>query len=548
MRKRYGPPVLAAAMGIGLLGDAALASRATAAPDHDGAVVVTRSGPVRGFVTDEYRTFEGIPYAAPPVAENRWASPQPVAPWRTPRDATKPGSPCPQPTFQGEIIGDEDCLTLNVTTPRRSTGRKLPVLVWIHGGGYFSGAGADYGATSMATRGDVVVVTLNYRLGALGFLAHPELNGGKAKNLSGDFGLEDQQAALRWVKSNAAAFGGDQRNVTVAGESSGSRSVCAHLVSPAAAGLFERAILQSEPCTMRDWPGADGSPQANPPGFPLPRAQAEQKGVETAAALGCADPVAAAECLRKIDQATLLNTTAWSFFAPAFGGGVLPADPAEAILAGRFARVPMLHGITRDEYRIADGFREVLDDTETGDPLTDDQFRARVGNFAGSEDRAARMHARYPLENYPNPSEAWATLITDAVFARPTVEFNRALSGRVPTYAFEFADERAPWPSNLDTPSFATGAYHTSELQYLFATKDFERPLDPAQRRLSGQMIDYWARFARTGDPNGPGTPYWPKADRSSRTVQELAPQHIGPVGFSERHHYRFWNQELGGR
>lgn len=233
----------------------------------------------------------------------------------------------------------EDCLYLNVTTPRRP-GRGKPVVVWLHGGAFQFGAGSDYGAGRMAALGDVVVVTVNYRLGAFGFLAHPELAG------SGNYGLADQQAALRWVRRNAAAFGGDPGNVTIAGESSGARSVCAHLVAPASQGLFHRAVVQSEPCTMVDWPATDGTPEAEPPGFPRSRAVAERQGVRYAEALGCADVA----CLRGKTPAELLGTPEW--FAPTHGTAVLPVDPA---VAGWVARVPVLHGITRDEYRISDG-------------------------------------------------------------------------------------------------------------------------------------------------------------------------------------------------
>jgi len=216
-----------------------------------GAIVRTDFGPVRGTVTSEYRTFQGIPYAAPPVGELRWRPPQPPERWSTPRDATTPGSRCPQLAsaelgFPGSV--DEDCLYLNVITPRSARpGQLRPVMVWVHGGAFLWGAGSDYDARRLAVGGDVVVVTVNYRLGLLGFLGHPSLEG------SGNFGLQDQQAALRWVRRNAAAFGGDPGNITVFGESAGALSVCAQLASPASGGLFHRAVMQSGPCMM-DWP------------------------------------------------------------------------------------------------------------------------------------------------------------------------------------------------------------------------------------------------------------------------------------------------------
>ena len=198
---------LVAAIGLGVLAGRATARERRAPPDP--AVVRTDSGPVRGTVSAGARSFEGIPYAAPPVGDLRWAPPRTPAPWTATRDATRPGADCPQTAgFLGdEPSADENCLFLNVTTPRDATGRRLPVMVWIHGGGFYSGSGRLYDAQRMADQGDVVVVTPNYRLGVFGFLDHPALDGGGHQ--SGDFGLEDQQAALRWVRRNAAAFGGD---------------------------------------------------------------------------------------------------------------------------------------------------------------------------------------------------------------------------------------------------------------------------------------------------------------------------------------------------
>ena len=220
-----------------------------------GAVVHTTSGAVRGTLAGGYRTFAGIPYAAPPVGRLRWTSPQKAKTWTGTRDATQPGNACPQTAgFLGDPASDtEDCLYLNVTTPRNTGENKLPVMFWIHGGGFYSGSGSLYGAQRLATEGNVIVVTLNYRLGVFGFLAHPALDGKTHK--SGDYGLEDQQAALRWVHDNAKAFGGDAGNVTLFGESAGGISTCSHLAAPASKGLFQRAIIQSGPCTLEgQWP------------------------------------------------------------------------------------------------------------------------------------------------------------------------------------------------------------------------------------------------------------------------------------------------------
>lgn len=239
--------VLAAAGTIGLLVTGA-AVPATGEPSNVRDVAQTDRRPVRGVVGEDFRVFHGIPYAAPPVGELRWRPPQPAPRWREPLDATAPRNECAQtPHFNWPGSDHEDCLFLNVTTPRHTHDR-LPVMVWIHGGGFTNGTGSDHDARKLAVEGDVVVVTINYRLGPLGFLALPSLSEENPGIQSGNYGIEDQQAALRWVRHNATAFGGDPGNVTIFGGSSGSGSVCAHLVSPTAAGLFHRAIMQSFAC------------------------------------------------------------------------------------------------------------------------------------------------------------------------------------------------------------------------------------------------------------------------------------------------------------
>jgi para-nitrobenzyl esterase len=271
--KRRQWPALVAALVCALVG---CSPERSAQPEElTGAIVRTDSGPVHGTVTNEHRIFSAIPYAAAPVGELRWRPPQPPEPWSTPRDATKPGARCPQlPSAEFGSPGsvNEDCLSLNVTTPwPADPDRQKPVMVWIHGGGFFGGAGSDYDARRLAVGGDIVVVTVNYRLGLLGFLGHPNLGD------SGNFGLQDQQAALRWVRRNAAAFGGDPNTVTLFGESAGAWSTCVHLASPTAAGLFHRAVVQSGSCMM-DWPNNALFP-GTPAGSPwTARSQVEASG------------------------------------------------------------------------------------------------------------------------------------------------------------------------------------------------------------------------------------------------------------------------------
>jgi para-nitrobenzyl esterase len=507
---------------------------ARAGGGDEGAVVWTDAGPVRGVVTDRYRLFQGIPYAAPPKGELRWRPPRPTRPWAAPKDATRPGSMCPQqPSSYAEVASlEEDCLFLNVTTPR-SAGpqRPRPVLVWIHGDGAI-GAGSFFDGRPLALAGDLVVVTINYRLGIFGTFGHPGLAG------SGTFGLQDQQAALGWVARNAAAFGGDPGNVTLSGESYGGLSASAHLVAPASKGLFHRAIIQSGFALMDLPAGAlfPGLPAVEWMGW-TSTAEVEALGAALAPRLGCADPATALGCLRRVPVTDLL-AHAQGFQAYAFGNRVLPEVPARALADGRFQRVPILAGATRDEHRLFVGLFRVF----AGQPVTADQYPQLLTDaFAG---HAAQVLARYPLAAYPSPSLAWATVLTDRMWARATFAQHRLLAKRVATYAYEFADRQAPMFLPFP-PDFPPGAFHAAELPYLFPDPEFLAAATPAQRRLSEQMIRSWAAFARTGDPNGAGLPGWRPFDQATPVphVQSLAPgtNGIGPVDYAAEHQLHFW-------
>lgn len=355
-----------------------------APPTQSGAPVAattvhTHDGPVRGAAHDGYRTFEGIPYAAPPVGRLRWAPPRHAAPWSGVRDATEPASACPQPT--GEVPGgstDEDCLHLNVTTPGGAgPARPRPVIVWLHGGGFTTGAGSSYDAHRMATRGDVVVVTVDYRLGALGFLAHSGLPG------SGTFGLADQQAALRWVRAEIGAFGGDVYNVTLAGESAGGYSVCAQLASPSAAGLFDRAIIESGPCTGRpDRPFAPSS---------VPLSTARAAGADLASKVGCGSAHDVLSCLRRVQVSRLLAAQETDQH-PAHTTPLLPGDPAAAITAGRFHHVPVLIGNNHDE---GNGWAAGI--IQAGYPVTPGTWPDVAATFFPSPGQAQAIVREYPV-------------------------------------------------------------------------------------------------------------------------------------------------------
>lgn len=473
-------------------------------------VVNTENGPVRGLVTDTMQQFLGIPYAAAPIGDLRWRPPQEHARWTGVLDATRFGAHCAQvATPYGTPSTDEDCLFLNIFTPLNTNhGRPhlAPVMFWIHGGGLVVGESDGYLPTKLVAEG-VVVVTTNYRLGMLGFLAHPALTAETPNSASGDYGLMDQQAALRWVQRNIRPFGGDPDNVTIFGESAGGLSVHSQLVSPLAAGLFHKAIVES---------GAYALTQP-------PLASAEAAGMAFATRAGCADQTAV--CLRGLSVATILANQGGGTVVPNIEGVVLPRTVRTAFASGQFNRVPVIEGSNHDEWRLFVAQTEAT----TRVPLTEAGYLPAIQATLGVPAQVAASFAGfYPLAAYPNPSIALGALGTDAAFACNARVSAQFLSQYVPTYQYEFNDPGAPM---LFFPpvSFATGAYHASELQYLFALPGTPVPspgFSAAQEKLSDAMVSYWTQFARTGDPNGSGLPVWPLYDASDQfqTLEPSAP------------------------
>lgn len=513
---------------------------------QDGTVVRTDRGLVRGVSHGSYTTFSGVPYAAPPIGPLRWRAPVPAARWQGVRDATTAAGRCvqmPAPApGAGGVVGSEDCLYLNVTTPAQPpAGQKRPVLVWMHGGAFLGGSGSDYDTQGPAVRGDAVVVTVNYRLGIFGYFGHPGLGSAPP------FGLADQQAALRWVRANAERFGGDPGKVTLFGESAGALSVCAHLTSPTAVGLFQRAVLQSGSCLMSFPPGALGphTPAYEP--FSSQR-DVQTAGTDAARQLGCAtgtgDEVLA--CLR--GQSTDRLATAQlmqSFNRPAFGNALLPVAPDRALTSGRFHRVPIMQGTNRDEMRMFVGL------SLAAFPIrTENDYRARLVDAFGSS--APAVEAEYPAADHASPALAWAAVLTDRSLGCTTTAAGRAIAAHapgLPLYGYEFSDPDAPVLAGLPAnPGFPYGAAHGFEMPYLFSSFPTERPLTDSQRALSDRMVDYWTNFARTGNPNHSDAPLWPVLRPSSphaRTVQSLAPGPGGirPVDVNSAHHCSFWDR-----
>jgi len=502
-------------------------------------VVKAIYGPVKGTLTPGVAEFLGVRYAAPPTGSLRWTPPQPPAPWIAPMDATQFGNACPQTGVAG-VPTDEDCLFLNVYVPTSDgtnfSGQNYPVMVWIHGGGLEFGASNFYDATPLVKKGNVIVVTINYRLDALGFLAHPALSAETAYHGSGDYGLMDQQFAIRWVRQNIAAFGGDPQNVTIFGESAGGLSVLTNMASPTAAGLFNRAIAES---------GLYDGTLVYPS-----LADAESLGTTFANDVGC--PSQTAACLRSVPVATLINNeadieSAFGVLLPDIDGNVLTQSPDTAFESGQFNRVPVIDGTNHDEYRY---FVALLFDLSTG-PITSTGYVDLVDFVFGLS--APAVLAEYPLANYLSPDLAYATLITDLAFSCSALLTDQALSQYVRTYAYEFADENAP--PIFPPVSFAQGSEHFSEVQYLFNLPLFGEPTVPFtldQQRLSNKMIRYWTNFAKDGDPNSDdqGAPLWTRFSGSPahEVFQSLvppSPMSESEAAFSNDHQCAFWTPGL---
>jgi para-nitrobenzyl esterase len=494
-------------------------------PGHGtGTLVVTAGGAVRGKTVGPADEFLGIPYAAPPVGALRWQPPQPPAPWPGIRQAVSFAPHCPQPVSAfGVASTSEDCLYLNVFTPAADHARNLPVMVWVHGGSLRTGESDDYDPAGLVRLG-VVVVTINYRLGALGFLADAAL-ASRPGGPSGDYGLMDQQAALRWVQRNIRGFGGDPGEVTLFGESAGGLSTLAQLISPGARGLFQRAIVESGTYDLTQ----------------QPLAAAEAAGQAFAAKAGCARDTAA--CLRRLPVPAILSHEDPLGYTPDVDGAVLTQPVKTALASGQFNHVPVVIGINRDEYRLFVAAIQLL-----GGQVTAAGYRSMIASTLGVTTAVARtIAAQYPLGRYPSPPVALGAVATDAIFACHALSGEESLSQYVPTYAYEFSDENAP-ELFLPPTGFPYGAAHASELQYLFDMTTAPRPasLSAAQQRLAAAMKQYWTSMAATGTPAAPApAAAWPRFTRVSQQGLSLAPPSPqAETGFAARHHCAFWAPE----
>ncbi len=510
--------------------------------------VQTHLGEVIGSREADTWVFRGIPYALAPEGDLRWRPPVQPKPWKEPLSAREFGPIAPQlpPSPITAVPGDpsewsEDCLTLNVWTPGLDSSRR-PVMVWIHGGGFVAGSGASvlYDGTTLATRGDLVVVTLNYRLGTLGFLAHPRLRD-EASGFDANWGLLDQVAALSWVRENIAGFGGDPENVTIFGESAGAMSVGCLMASEISRGLFRRAILQSGPPLVVNMDVAARTAEA----------VAEILGLDEV------DPVA----MRKIPAAEIVAAQGHIEeraggalglpYGPVLDGNLIRQTPIQALAAGCAADIPLLIGTNRDEvklFAVAEQWVKDMDEAELVSFMasTAAQISERIGGPDGSQEQAGSSakhrglstqtpsseHLASAVERVASayreihnsrgesttPFDIWSGIATDWVFRMPSIHMAEAQAAHQPaTFSYLFA-----W----EAPAFdgALGACHALELPFVFGT--LSSPFvglfagsGPQAERLSTQMQDAWISFAHSSDPSHSGLGPWPTYDPSRRAT-----------------------------
>ena len=524
---------LTARFGTALAALAAVAVMgATPASAADAPVIVTTAnGPVQATARGEVRSYFGIPFAAPPVGELRWKAPAPAARWTAPIARTKSAGACLQtgPDSPFRTKGDsEDCLYLDVHTPTGKGPR--PVMVWIHGGAFTTGDASTYADPGAMVGKGVIVVAIHYRLGAMGFLAHPALR--DAGGSAGNYGMMDQQAAMRWVRTNIGAFGGDAKNVTIFGESAGGFAVLTHLASPMSKGLFEKAIIQS---------GAYGVASQ------LTQAELEAKSttaLETA--MACPGGPVTAACLRGLPDAVVRGKLMSAFeratggVMPSVDGKVLTQTIRATFAAGANNKVPVINGSNEDENLLFVALAEMgarfaakppnFDPANRSFLMTPEAYAAGAKMAAAQQGMAASdlTEKYYPLSRFGDdvglqPSRATAAAGTDSGFSCNGVNVSARIAAQgAPIWMYEFRDQTA-------VPLFGTfggkyslslpqGAAHAFELPYLFGMASAAQNAE--QNALKATMSTYWTNFARTGNPNGTGVPAW--AGFKGGTVQAL--------------------------
>jgi para-nitrobenzyl esterase len=484
-------------------------TKSAPSPKAAGEPVKIDTGLVQGVAASESGdvvVFRGIPYAAAPLGDLRWRPPQPAKAWEGVRECAKFGPAAPQivspllNSFPGMSLGaqtNEDCLYLNVWTPARRAAEKLPVMVWVHGGGYTFGADSQplYEATNLSRRG-VIVVGMNYRLGALGFLAHPALNAESDKGVSGNYGLLDQIEALRWVQKNIAAFGGDPERVTVFGESAGGNSVYSLLLTPLAKGLFHRAIPESG--------GTLNFAQLKKSAYG--RESAEQQGIEFAKKCGVPDGSGQAAALRALPVEVLLKSvpgldssrtinfrSAGMRLAPIVDGYVLPDDPMTMFQQGAVNGVPMIVGANGNEGSMFTLVSKL--------PASAEAFTAILDRDFGTKFAATFKDLYPPAQAKKSVTELMGdfSFVDSARFVARNYEHAHA-----PAYLYNFSHVASGALGKM------LGAHHGAELAFVFDNLQLGKESSPADQKIRDSVIGYWIQFAATGNPNKTGLPEWP--------------------------------------
>lgn len=468
-------------------------------------IACTQQGAVRGVAEGDMLTFKGIPYARPPVGPLRWKPTEPAEAWSGIREASRFGAICPQ-IIAKEVKGDEDCLTLNVWRPRVAPAQPLPVMVWLTGGGNhgLSGMGSSsfgglrYSGENFVPQG-VVFVSYNLRLGVLGFLAHPALDAERPEKISGNYGSLDQVAMLKWLKANIAAFGGDPNKIFLFGTSAGGGNICALMTSPLTSGLIHGVAMQS----------------SVPNGCEIQTLDDARKGTgaRVATALGCSSAGDVAACLRGKSTAELVSAVPGTFtvlpriYGPNVDGHVFVDEPLNLIKEGRYPTMPVIIGNTS---------QETLGWADTAGAVTDETtYNAAIDKVFGPAARE-KILAAYPSSAYPSPRLAFMHVTTDAEFTCQSRRVARALAARqkdgVYRYLFTQAQENDP---GLKTG----GVAHTIEHAFLFPGG--YKPTE-TEASVQHQMIGYWTRMARTGNPNGGNDPAWPTATPDNGAFLEI--------------------------
>ncbi|KEF59786.1 uncharacterized protein A1O9_04634 [Exophiala aquamarina CBS 119918] len=526
-------------------------------------IIKTTHGPVQGILEDGMQKFVGIPYALPPVGDLRWKPPVSPLLWEEPLEVVEFGPICAQtsicfPGF-GSTSSTEDCLYLNVFKPENHEPHhqsKAPVMVFIHGGGYSCGASNDYNPESLVKDGQVVFVSLNYRVSMFGFFSHPEIN--REGHPSGNYGIMDQQLALKWVRENIERFGGNKENITVFGESAGGGSILAHIAAPSSRGLFHKAIIESG--------GA-------PPTMPFPSVEKlESLGVALTKAAGCTEQTP--KSLRSIPVEALLEAD--KIDEGQFGIGKFPfglmedgmivvRDLRDKFSRGEFNRIPMIIGVNRDEFT----WFQAMSELRSGKAISAEEYpetlsatidllnRLHLNGVIVPQSAIPQVLEKYPAQEYESASRALAAVVGDAgLISTAGRRATRILARYCPqvfAYEFDVPDTPCPWPE----VSFSYGSAHTLELPYIFpgfcGASGKASPLSKPQQALAMQMVRYWTMFARYGTPNkvsnkedgiAQAAPKWNAYDAEEDNIMLLQAAEPSEMikGWGERHNSDFWD------